>query len=151
MNPYLVKIESTSDTEALIKSKLSTVTTNLKPRTDFHCTLVFARTYDKPPVLLGKYKSPITYKVKGVDVFGTAVVLLLDADSDSFLVKRHHELLAEMNAKEDYPTYNPHTTIGYTIKDEKGQTLPLDLEQLEKIFVGMDISLETEVGKVFTN
>ncbi|CAH6418418.1 Hypothetical protein HVR_LOCUS142 [uncultured virus] len=151
MDPYLVKIESTSETEALIKSLLETVTTNLEPRTDFHCTLIFARTYNKQPTLIDRYETPHTYTVKGIDVFETAVVMLLDVDENSFLVKRHHQLMFEMSAKEDFSTYNPHTTIGYLVKDSNGRTLSLDLEQLRQTFVGIKVSLERETGKVFVN
>jgi len=146
MNPYLVKAESTPQTASLLNSKIDSLNVMFKRRSDFHCTLMFASTWSSVPKLLVSYKKPYSYKVKDVNLFGSAIVLILDAGDNSFIVKRHNELKCEMHATTDHNVYSPHMTIGYTIPGQQ-----LDIVNLRKSFIGLKVSVDRENGKVFRN
>lgn len=145
MNSYLVKAESTSETEKLLASIIDQLPPDVifTKRTDFHCPLLFAISWTTLPKLIS-YNRPKTYTIQNVDLFGNAIVLILDATSDSFIVRRHHVLKRDMIATTQHPVYTPHLTIGYTVKD-----IPIDLELLKQHFTGIKISLKRETGKTF--
>lgn len=143
MPSYLVKAECTKETQKRIADTVKPFLDAKKfdGRQDYHCTVIFTRTWTKEPVVIAYETKPI-YSVKDVTVFGDAIVLLLDVNSDSFIVQRNQQLTNEIQATSDFPTYTPHVTIGYT-KDS------IDRKALKEKFVGMLISLDYEVGKLF--
>lgn len=95
------------------------------PRTDFHCTLLYARSRCRLPYLIRAYDPPLQARISGVSRFGEAVALELDAPQ---ILARRQQVLAEafaatdLRAHDEKPlraspeqagVFRPHTTIGF--------------------------------------
>jgi 2'-5' RNA ligase len=146
MYPYLVKAESTSETEHLLNNKIAQLPARavFTKRKDFHCTLIFATTWKKEPTIIPSYDEKYTYNVIDVKLFNSAIVLILDADENSFVVKRHYELKNEMEATTDQEIYTPHMTLGHKIRGRF-----FDLDTIKREFIGISVSLDGENGRIF--
>ena len=85
---------------------------------ELHSTLLYS------PKYLPNYKAAGNINEKATpnsfEIFKTeranVLVLLLDSD---FLVSRHNELMKKHKAEYPHPTYIPHITLSYDVKDFK--------------------------------
>ena len=78
---------------------------------DIHITLLYSRKY------LPEYEAPsemVPQKINArrFELFGDTLVLLVNS---SFCKKRHEELMLTHKATFDYPEYQPHITLGYSV------------------------------------
>jgi 2'-5' RNA ligase len=147
-NPYLVKIELVPSDSKNINARVDRVNEFLhepiRKRRDHHCTLTFAVRWKNAPKT--DPEAQVDCVVKGVDHFGEAVVLLLDAPENHPFRLRNAELLREMEGHDQFPVYNPHVTIGYLSKNTLGRETK---DLLEELFVGKRFSFVGEKGKEF--
>lgn len=93
------------------------------PSHKFHCTLIYSRKPTLEPVdqIHRIYKATINK----FDIFNTrdgkrCLVLKL---SSTDLQVRHKELMTELDASYDFPTYIPHITMSYDVGDFDPATL----------------------------
>lgn len=142
---FLVKTELVESDQHNMRNFPWDTISDIKPRQDFHCTILFAEQWQTEPSedLVQTFPSEGTYKIKGVDQFGTAIVLLLDVPQDDiFLRGSNKQLKQNMTAVDQHPVYNPHVTIGYKLDNSVGENRMLNrtLDTLSKYFVGRLLS-----------
>lgn len=116
MYPYVVTSRVPEGASAAIAQLLETVRAALpadfEAKTQHHCTVLFARTWKHAPELIADFHD--TLPVSHAGIYGSAVVLHLDAPPDSPVLRLHQALVEQMGATKDYATYHPHITIGYS-------------------------------------
>lgn len=82
-----------------------------------HCTLIYSRT----PTPIPQCQTHRIYKanLSKFDVFNTqdGKRCLVAKLSSPDLIARHNELMIELDASYDHPTYLPHITLSYDIGD----------------------------------
>ena len=98
---------------------------NPHDKTQYHCTLIYSRQPCKEPQPDRKLK--ISVQPEKWEVFETrdgkrCLVLKLDS---SMLQVRHKQLMKQLSASYDFPSYKPHITVSYDIGDLDITDIPL--------------------------
>lgn len=100
------------------------------PDEKLHCTLLYSRkhceytpktTLTPPLTATPKYLS--VWESKSKDGDGSVRCLVLEFACPE-LVKRHKQLMDDLQATYDFPDYKPHVTLSYDIEDMDESTLP---------------------------
>lgn len=146
--PYLVKIEMIPSDQKNVVNFIAAnadALKNITPRSDFHCTLIFAETWtNNPSVFSSQSPAEGSYYIDGVEKFGRAVVFTLKDNSSRALQSRHDALKSEMKATTAHATYRPHWTIGF-----KDGSLDENEKKALGYLVGKPIGFDVEKGKEF--
>lgn len=150
---YLIKAEVDAPSTNKIRDGIEQMKTvsrsGIEFRNDFHCTLLFAKSWNRNRTvqtdgIFQKYqKLQVSARINSIDQFGSAIVLRLT--DCPHLYQRNMHFLAFLEAVPDFSIYNPHITIGY-------KQIPLTENEktfLEVVFKDIDIFFSHENGKLF--
>jgi 2'-5' RNA ligase len=97
------------------------ISSNLSAPDEYHTTITYSRK-GIPEVESYKFKTPITAKVKGWEIFptqmegtGKCLVALIDSKQ---LTNYHNITMDKFGATYDFPQYKPHITISYSYEKD---------------------------------
>ena len=98
---------------------------NLHQRDKYHCTLIYSREPCKEPKPRKTLLIPV--QAEKWDIFKSrdgknCLVLKLNSAA---MQQRHKQLMKELEASYDFPTYLPHITVSYDAGDIDTSKLPL--------------------------
>lgn len=99
--------------------------------TEIHSSLIYSTKYDDVTVLgkIDEYAYPKEFKIFQTQDNKNALVLILES---KFLTNRHNEFMGNYDLSFDYPEFNAHITLSYSIEDY--DISALEISKLPKEF-----------------